>query len=80
MIIIIDIAVCRLFSKDGEVLLRIEELISHGFTQGSFEEPCCILSSTFADIPTWFIKKPGQKFETECLIMPPIMVERWEKF
>ena len=24
-----------------------------------------------SDIPTWFIKKLGQKFENECLIMPP---------
>ena len=23
------------------------------------------------DIPSLFIKKPGQKFESECLIMPP---------
>ena len=30
------------------------------------------------DIPTWFIKKPGQKIESECLIMPRAMVG-WQK-
>ena len=28
------------------------------------------------DILSWFIKKPGQKFESECLIMPHTNCEK----
>ena len=44
------ICVCRLFSIDGEVSLRIEELISHEFIQLFCEWSCCILSITFVEV------------------------------
>ena len=38
-----------------------------------------IITPEITDVLTWFIKKPGQKFEIECLLMPPTMVGRRKK-
>ena len=44
------IGVCRLLSTDGEVLLTIEELLSHEFREWFCEGSCCILSITFVEL------------------------------
>ena len=43
------IGACRLFSIDGGVSLRIEELISHEFIQWFCEWSCYMLSITFVE-------------------------------
>ena len=44
------IGVCRLFSVDKEVSLRIDELILHEFIEWFCEGPCCLLSVTFGEL------------------------------